>query len=87
MWKAVDPQDLASLKVQHELAEAWKVLAESSDSPVGKDTSVHILPSIQHAVELVQQVNKSGPDADVLVTGSLHLIGGVFEVANLEFAL
>jgi folylpolyglutamate synthase len=87
MWKAIDPKDLVALKVQHELADAWQKLAESPASPVGSDTQVHILPSIQHAVELVEKVNGDAGQTDVLVTGSLHLIGGIFEVAQLEFAL
>lgn len=87
MWKAIDPQDLAALKVQHELADAWNKLAASADSPIGPETEVHILPSIQHAVELVEKENREGDRTDVLVTGSLHLIGGIFEVAQLEFAL
>ena len=52
-------------------------------------TQVHILPSIQHAVDVIEGVSNEKQDqgVDVLVAGSLHLVGGVFEVAKLQFAL
>lgn len=82
-------RDNESLAVQHDLAKAWAKLADRADSTVSKSAQVHVLPSIQHAVELVAKVNNEGQDreTDVLVTGSLHLIGGVFEVAGLKYAL
>lgn len=53
-------------------------------------TTVHVLPSIQDAVNIVTKVAHEEPGregVDVLVAGSLHLVGGVFEVAKLQFAL
>ena len=48
---------------------------------------VHVLPSIEHAVKIVREQEASGK-VDVLVTGSLHLVGGVIEVSQLaEVAL
>lgn len=81
----VEPETLKSLTVQNELKSAWLDLANAvKTSP----TQVHVLPSIQHAVELIgQEAEKKPEGADVLVTGSLHLIGGVFEVAGLTYAL
>ncbi|KAM0790828.1 hypothetical protein ACM66B_004673 [Microbotryomycetes sp. NB124-2] len=74
---AIDPTDLTKLTVQHELADAWQDL--TSTSLPTSSARVDILPSIQDAVELVRKENVQ----DVLVTGSLHLIGGVMEVAEL----
>jgi folylpolyglutamate synthase len=87
--KAVSDQDLASLTVQHELADAWKELGKTSSSDVSQATQVHVLPSVQDAVDVITAVGqeKGGQSVDVLVTGSLHLVGGVFEVAKLQFAL
>lgn len=88
--KATDEKDLAELTVQHELAEAWRKLASASGAKVSTKTEIHVLPSIQHAVNQIAKRNEedgSGSGVDVLVTGSLHLIGGVFEVAKLDFAL
>ncbi|KAK4050744.1 Folylpolyglutamate synthetase [Microbotryomycetes sp. JL221] len=74
---AIDASDLSNLTVQHELADAWQDLT-STTLPTSA-AQVHILPSIEDAVELVRREECK----DVLVTGSLHLIGGVMEVAQL----
>jgi folylpolyglutamate synthase len=77
---AVDSKDLETLATQHELAEAWAELT-SSLSPKAK---VHVLGSIQEAVELVRAEGKEGEkEVQALVTGSLHLVGGVMAVAEL----
>ncbi len=47
--------------------------------------NIHVLPSIEHAVKVVRNLDASGEkDVDVLVAGSLHLVGGVIEVAGLS---
>ena len=80
--KALSETDLAQLKTQNELASAWRSLVPSF--PVDR---VHVLPSIEHAVKIVREQEASGK-VDVLVTGSLHLVGGVIEVSRLaEVAL
>lgn len=76
---AIAESDLAQLKTQQDLASAWKALVPSFPA-----SNVHVLPSIEHAVRIVRGV--SGNDkkgVDVLVAGSLHLVGGVIEVADL----
>ena len=73
---AIPTSDLEQLKTQQELASAWSALIPSFPT-----SSVHVLPSIEHAIDVVRSL-KSGP-VDVLVTGSLHLVGGVIEVAGL----
>ncbi|CAL1700523.1 unnamed protein product [Somion occarium] len=75
--RAIAESDLAQLKTQNELASAWKSLVPSF--PEGH---VHVLPSIEHAVNLVREQEVLGK-VDVLVTGSLHLVGGTIEVAQL----
>lgn len=81
----VDP-----LKVQRELAEAWASLL-----PGYPKENIHIHPSIEHATKFVRSLTNQntggehGSNAvDILVAGSLHLVGGVIEVAGLSpFAL
>ncbi|KAH8106152.1 FolC bifunctional protein [Cristinia sonorae] len=79
---AIADSDLAELKTQNDLAAAWRSLVP----PFPKDR-VHVLPSIEHAVATVRKLESGGP-VDVLVAGSLHLVGGTMEVAKLaEVAL
>lgn len=68
---------LSKLKVQNELSQAWTKLVP--DYP--KDR-IHVLPSVQHAIEVVHGLESAG-HVDVLVAGSLHLVGGVIEVAGI----
>lgn len=91
---AVDPSSLSTLSVQHELADAWTDL--SSTSLPTASAQVHVLGSIEEAVQLVRQARGGGGgqgegEAEVeveecLVTGSLHLVGGVMEVAGLRIS-
>jgi folylpolyglutamate synthase len=42
------------------------------------------VPSIEHAVRIVRaEAERDGTEVEVLVAGSLHLVGGVMEVAGL----
>ncbi|KAJ7904662.1 Mur ligase [Mycena olivaceomarginata] len=79
---AMDPVDLAELKTQNQLAAAW-----SSLIPTFPAANIHVLSSIEHAINLVRQLQSETGNANVLVAGSLHLVGGVFEVAGLSSAL
>jgi folylpolyglutamate synthase len=74
-------QELVQLNTQKELASAWSKLKPSFPS-----SHIHILPSIEHAVNLVRELESKSNDADVsvLVTGSLHLVGGLIEAASLS---
>jgi folylpolyglutamate synthase len=67
------------LKVQQELAEAWTSLV-----PTFPTESAYVLPSIEHAVGIAREEASSGKPVEVLVTGSLHLVGGLIEVAELS---
>lgn len=52
-------------------------------NPSFNPDQAHVVPSIQHAVNIVRGLGKQ----EVLVAGSLHLVGGVMEVAGLQGAL
>lgn len=77
---SIPPADLAELKTQQQLASAWSSLISEFPS-----SHIHVLPSIEHAVREVRAIspNAGGP-IQVLVTGSLHLVGGLIEVADLS---
>lgn len=75
----IAPSDLAELKTQNELKSAWRSLAPSF--PEG---NIHVLPSIQHAVDVVRELESASVPVKVLVAGSLHLVGGLIEVAGLS---
>ena len=74
----------ANLTTQNELAEVWLSLI-----PGFSTSHVHVLPSIQHAVEVVQSLQGQRKLLNnILVCGSLHLVSGVIEIADLaEIAL
>ncbi|KAH9807305.1 Mur ligase [Melampsora americana] len=67
------PDEPRKLKVQEEIASAWKSLR-------GRADTVMITQSIEDAVVEIRTIDEP---VDVLVTGSLHLVGGVLEVAKL----
>lgn len=78
---AIPTNDLAHLQTQHDLASAWLSLVPNFPSQ-----QVYILPSIEDAIKTVKRLRTSAgsPRVDVLVSGSLHLVGGVIEVAGLS---
>lgn len=74
--------DVEALSVQNELARMWREVAPETEGVVVKGT-------IEEAVEYVRGVareekekrgNVGEVDVSVLVTGSLHLVGGLLEV-------
>ncbi|THH11485.1 hypothetical protein EW145_g640 [Phellinidium pouzarii] len=90
--RVVAEEKVDLLKVQQELADAWASLVLNYP----KD-HIHVYPSLEHAVRFVRKLNSenSGKEVtetstqeatavDVLVTGSLHLVGGIIEVAGLS---
>ena len=73
----------ANLTTQNELAEAWLSLI-----PGFSTSQVHMLPLIQHAVEVTRSLQGQRKSLDVLVCGSLHLVSSVIKIADLaEIAL
>lgn len=77
--KAIDPTDLSALATQHAIADAWRAL-----NPSFPEGHIHVEPSIEDAVRIVREESREGEEVDVLVAGSLHLVGGVIDVAGLE---
>ncbi|KAJ1951697.1 Folylpolyglutamate synthetase, partial [Dispira parvispora] len=66
---AVQP-DLTS---QHRAAEVWQELCQNH----GRVCDTKVLPTIHAAVECIQSTTEANPGpTHVLVTGSLHLVGG-----------
>jgi folylpolyglutamate synthase/dihydropteroate synthase len=64
-------EDVGSLRVQHDLKEAWEGLSKGSET--------FVAPTIEEAVELVRSWNG---EKEVFCTGSLHLIGGLYVVLD-----
>jgi len=64
-------EDINSLRVQRELEATWESLS--------KETETFTVPTIEDAVELIRSWEG---DKEVLVTGSLHLIGGLFVILD-----
>lgn len=81
---AVDAKDLETLATQRELAAAWEELAATTDVGAHK-AQVHVLGSIEEAIDVVRNeaARENGSEVQALVTGSLHLVGGVMAVADL----
>ncbi|KLJ12248.1 folylpolyglutamate synthase [Blastomyces silverae] len=82
-----DASDVEALRVQRALAATWKELSPS--------TEVLAKATIEEAVEVVREIAKAreqageaGGEAAVsaLVTGSLHLVGGLLEVLETTTA-
>ena len=76
-------QDVDSLAVQKALAKTW--------SEIDNTAQVHVLRTIEEAVETARGVARdyakdAGAEAEVmvLVTGSLHLVGGALEVLETQ---
>jgi folylpolyglutamate synthase len=68
-------EDVDSLKVQRELAAAW--------DGIDPEAAVHVFPTVEEAVAKARELAAEAK-AEVLVTGSLHLVGGVIEVLEGE---
>ncbi|KAF8351330.1 Mur ligase [Amanita rubescens] len=76
---AVPTETLTTLAVQHQLASSW-----SSLMPSFPPSHIHVLPTIEDAVQLTRSINTNPKiPIKVLVTGSLHLVGGLIEAAGL----
>ncbi|USP82322.1 hypothetical protein yc1106_09596 [Curvularia clavata] len=78
-------QDVDTLAVQKALAATW--------SEIDDTAKVHVVRTIQEAIATARNVARdyatsSGTDVEVmvLVTGSLHLVGGAIEVLETETA-
>ena len=72
------------MTTQQALSAAWSSLVPDFDP-----SNIYVVPSIEHAVREVERISTiSVKPVQVLVTGSLFLVGGVIELIGLsEFAL
>ncbi|CAE6531144.1 unnamed protein product [Rhizoctonia solani] len=77
--KKAERDEVLALTTQRQFADAWMDLV-----PEYTKENVHVLATIQDAVDLVRSSHSTGESADVLVIGSLHLVGGLIGVAKLE---
>ena len=64
-----DADAISSLMVQRGFADLWRSLDAQS--------KVFVMPTIEEAVEYVGHLSHDQGDIEILVTGSLHLVGGV----------
>jgi folylpolyglutamate synthase len=77
--RKIETEDADLLRTQRKLADTWLSLI-----PEFPAKNIHVLPSIEHAIRVVRGIESDEEGGvDVLVTGSLHLVGGVIEVAGL----
>ncbi|OJJ85115.1 uncharacterized protein ASPGLDRAFT_147873 [Aspergillus glaucus CBS 516.65] len=74
MDKNTDPDAIQNLSLQRELANIWKDL--------NPGTEVAALSSIEGAIEYIKNINGGVGESQVLVTGSLHLVGGAMAVLD-----
>lgn len=78
--KRGDRQTSDGTKWQHTLKEAWCELVPEFDRE-----RVAVVKTVQEAVEQVKELcEEVEQGVDVLVVGSLHLVGAVVRVAGLE---
>ena len=75
-------EDVEALRVQNELARVWREVAPETEGVVVKGT---IEEAVEYVREVAREEKEKSKDADeidvsVLVTGSLHLVGGLLEV-------
>ncbi|OJD40205.1 folylpolyglutamate synthase [Diplodia corticola] len=67
--------DVEKLAVQDALAKTW--------AEIDPQTEVRVVKTIEEAVEYARDVAQGAPDeVKVLITGSLHLVGGALEVLD-----
>lgn len=70
------------MTTQQALASAWMALV-----PSFPQSHLHVLPSVEHAVKTVETLYlDSNVPLQILVTGSLHLVGGIIEAGGLTDA-
>ncbi|KDB24602.1 hypothetical protein H109_03571 [Trichophyton interdigitale MR816] len=74
--KNVDPEHLKSLVFQKQMADCWSKLDPASQ--------VSVLPSLQEAVELVDQIDSGTKGTKIFVCGSFRLVGGMLSLLDQE---
>lgn len=72
-----NPSDVEELTVQKQLAEEWQKIDDKAQ--------VSVVRTVEEAVDLVRTESKCSTDpVTALVTGSLHLVGGLLEVIETD---
>ncbi|CAG8476042.1 13405_t:CDS:10 [Ambispora leptoticha] len=79
-----------SLTNQESFKNDWLSLIaqQETNNNMIQEQRVHLFPSIEHAVNWIKEYaahgTKNNTHVQVLVSGSLHLVGGVLEVLNVD---
>ena len=77
-------EDDPTLSLQHTMAETWKGLVIKPKN-TGHACDTHVLPTIEHAINWITEYSKrTDASLQVLVTGSLHLIGGTMAILEID---
>jgi len=79
MNAGTDPEALRNLTVQHLLAQAWV-------KEVYCGSKLHVVPTVDEAISVVTRMSCQYP-VQVLVTGSLTLVGAYLEVLGQKHPL
>lgn len=77
-----DPQEIKSMAIQRRFADKWTELDPAAE--------VQVLPTIEEAINYARRLGDGlgeGQKAQVLVTGSLHLVGGALGILEGADAL
>ncbi|AEO69940.1 uncharacterized protein THITE_157502 [Thermothielavioides terrestris NRRL 8126] len=75
-----DPAEIEKMTMQRVFADKWRALDPSAN--------VMLIPSIEGAINTARSFAKEGgPKAQVLITGSLHLVGGALGILEGADAL
>jgi folylpolyglutamate synthase len=76
-----DPADIEKMTMQRGFADRWKALDPSAN--------VMLIPSIEEAINTARDLAEraGGLKVQVLVTGSLHLVGGALGILEGADAL
>ena len=77
MSVGTDPEALKKLTVQKQLARAW--IDQVPTTPV-----LHVIPTVEEAIAIITSLSYKAP-VQVLVTGSLHLVGALLEVLGEKY--
>jgi folylpolyglutamate synthase len=77
MNAGTDPAALENLSVQKKLAQAWNNVVPATKAS-------HVVPTIGEAIGIVTALSFKAP-VQVLVTGSIHLVGAFLEVLGEKY--
>jgi folylpolyglutamate synthase len=68
------------LTLQNNLAKSWNQLNSSINNH-----KTHVFSSIEESVKwIIEYYQQTNREIQVLITGSLHLVGGVMAVLNID---